>query len=409
MTPPPNPFLAPSPSVAPPAGWVARPAESQAVLGAVVRGGRLALVGRHGTGRRTLVKAAVGRALALDARLMGTNATRMTSWLEVAVALAAELLDAEGGLEDDARPTEHALKLYRSKLSIARVPGDGGAWSVELRRPAYVPVAAWPWAACSAVLEEIARRTVARHERTLVILEGVEALSDAPTGGRASGASPGEELGRRLDEAVAPATGGGTFTLLVVAAGSELAGALGTLAPAVPAHIAVGALPEDAVGAWFAGGCSKSGVSVRPEAVAAFLDAAGTAAHRVVPFAAACWEEAMRGAESAGGDPEVTRRVVEAVATERRRATEIDYRTRWTALPLAQRIALRAVSARDGRELASRETMLETDLAVSSMQRALGSLVTKGVLVRAADPARPGRERFRFEDPLFGRWVGAGG
>lgn len=406
---PPNPFLAPFPDLAPPAGWIARPAESQAVLGAVVRGGRLALVGRHGTGRRTLVEAALGRALALDARVIRTDATRMTSWLEVAVALATELLDAEGGLEDDARPTEHALKLYRSKLSIARVPGDGGAWSVELRRPVRLAAAAWPWVACSAVLEEIARRTAARHERTLVILEGVEALSDAPTGGRASGAAPGEELGRLLDEAVAPATGGGTFTLLVVAAGSEPACALGALAPALPAHVAVGALPEDAAAAWFASGCSKSGVSVGPEAVAAFLDAAGTAAHRVVSFAAACWEAARRGTEPAGGNPEVTRRIVETVATARQQATEIDYRTRWTALPLAQRVALRAVAARGGRELASQETMLETNLAVSSMQRALGSLVTKGILVRAADPARPGRERFRFEDPLFGRWVGAGG
>lgn len=405
LMPPADPFADGPLGVPPASGWVPRPVESAALRGVTLRGGRAALVGRHGSGRRSLLEAALRQVSALGAHMLRVDVSRHTSWLTPAEVLATAVVDLDGGLESDLLPSESAVRMHRANFAAARVPDGAGGWRVELRRPHYIASARWPWLAFRGVLEEIARRAVQRRERVVVVLEHADALGEAPTGIPAAEESPGAELGALLDATVGDAAGEGLFTLLATAAPD--ASTLGALRDALASVIALDPLPDDAVAAWLAAACAKHEVEVAPAAADAFARATGGAAYRLPPLASACWASARAAtpAGSGGETARLTAHMVQRVVDSAAAAQAHEYRVRWAGLPLTQRIVLLAIHAQDGRDLASNETTNVTGVAVSSRQRAAEALLAKHHLRRADDPTRPGRQHLRFVDPLFARWL----
>ena len=412
---------------------VPRPADLTPLVAVLARGGRVGLIGRRGAGKRTLLHALADRATRLEVDVLRADASRATSWLEVADALATRLHDLDGGFDglrgDPCAPREHALRLYRAGVTGRRAPADrtsagatraapaAAGWTIRLARPREVAPARWPAVALAAVLEEVARRAVAGRGRYAVLLEGVDALAAETTANDA--AHVAGALARTLGEAKGGPDGGAPFALVLAGAGPTGEAALGPLRSAVDDVRTLGPMPRDAFGPWLAERLAAGAAMAAADAVERLLDAADDLPHLAVELARECWDQwrdRRAAGEKSGGHEQIVAWHVDRAADALARRAAPAYAARWAALPSSQRVALLAVldaaeRAREGRlgradGLASTRTHAETGLPITTLQRAVEGLVAKGVLWRGPDPT--GRVALRPAEPLFARWARLG-
>ena len=159
----------------------------------------------------------------------------------------------------------------------------------------------------------------------------------------------------------------------------------------------LGPIPRDAFRAALRRGFTGAGFTVVPEALEHILDRAEDVPYNVQRLASACWE-ALRVAPKSGLTVELVDQTLVRIVQQENPA----YMQLWQSLTKAQKRALKAVIERSGRELLGREALEASELAASSMQRALEALDARGVVREEEESARV---RYRLEDPFFAAWI----
>lgn len=159
----------------------------------------------------------------------------------------------------------------------------------------------------------------------------------------------------------------------------------------------LGPIPREEFRPALARGFSGAGFAVEPAALDHLLDRAEDVPYNVQRLASACWE-ALRVAPHLALTAEVVDRTLVRIVLQENPA----YMQLWQSLSRAQKKALKAVIERGGRELLAREVLQDHDLAASSMQRALQTLDTRGII---REEEEPGGLRWRLEDPFLAAWI----
>lgn len=159
----------------------------------------------------------------------------------------------------------------------------------------------------------------------------------------------------------------------------------------------LGPIPRTDFRKFLARGFTRSGFAVTPEGIERILDLAEDVPYNVQRLASACWERLRTRV-----DRSLSAAAVENALHELVRHENPAYAQLWTNLTQAQKKAVKAVIAEQGRELLARTVVERYGVATSTMQRALQSLDTLGV-VRQDESA--GTMRYRLEDPFFAAWI----
>jgi hypothetical protein len=119
--------------------------------------------------------------------------------------------------------------------------------------------------------------------------------------------------------------------------------------------------------------------------------------YNVQRLASACWEELRVSTDHTLTAPQVDSALRTVVQGENPAYMQV-----WQSLTQVQKKALKAVIEEQGRELLARAVLQRHGLAASSLQRALRSLDTLG-LIREDESAEG--VRYRLEDPFFAAWL----
>lgn len=159
----------------------------------------------------------------------------------------------------------------------------------------------------------------------------------------------------------------------------------------------LGPIPRDAFRLALRRGFTDAGYTVEVAALDHVLDRAEDIPYNVQRLASACWE-AVRVAVR----PTLTVSLVDETLVRIVQQENPAYMQLWQSLTKAQKKALKAVIAREGRELLGREALESSGLAASSMQRALEALDDRGVIREEEERTRA---RYRLEDPFFAAWI----
>ncbi|MEO8030487.1 MAG: AAA family ATPase [Gemmatimonadota bacterium] len=159
----------------------------------------------------------------------------------------------------------------------------------------------------------------------------------------------------------------------------------------------LGPVPRQDFRRFLARGFSRAGFRTTPEGVDHILDLAEDVPFNVQRLASACWER-LRVRD----DRSLTVAAVDEAARSVVSHESPAYTQIWTSLSRAQKMALKSVIEQGGRELLSRTALDGHGLAASTIQRALESLDTLG-LVRQEEIE--GGIRYRLEDPFFSIWL----
>ncbi len=141
------------------------------------------------------------------------------------------------------------------------------------------------------------------------------------------------------------------------------------------------------------------GFNTTPEGIERILDASEDVPYNVQRLASECWERLRVRDDRVLTAAAVDEALRSVVTSENPAYTQI-----WTNLTRAQKTALKAVIEEKGTGLLARAVLQRFGLAASTMQRALESLGTLGIVRQ--DEAAEGI-RFRLEDPFFAAWLGA--
>lgn len=159
----------------------------------------------------------------------------------------------------------------------------------------------------------------------------------------------------------------------------------------------LGPIPRDDFRPFLVRGFGKAGFKTTPEGIEHILDLAEDVPFNVQRLASACWERLR-----VGDDRVLTVAAVDGAARSVVSHESPAYTQLWLALSRAQKMALKSVIEQQGRELLSRAALDRHGLAASTIQRALESLDSLGVV---RQDEGNGAIRYRLEDPFFAVWL----
>jgi hypothetical protein len=159
----------------------------------------------------------------------------------------------------------------------------------------------------------------------------------------------------------------------------------------------LGPVPRDDFRRFLVRGFGRAGFKTTPEGIEHILDLAEDVPFNVQRLASACWERLR-----VGDDRVLTAAAVDSAARSVVSHESPAYTQLWLALSRAQKMALKSVIEQQGRELLSRAALDRHGLAASTIQRALESLDSLGVV---RQDEGNGAIRYRLEDPFFAVWL----
>jgi len=159
----------------------------------------------------------------------------------------------------------------------------------------------------------------------------------------------------------------------------------------------LGPIPREAFRPFLERGFSFAGFTSTPEGVERILDLSEDVPYNVQRLASACWEELR-----VSTDHTLTAAQVDSALRTVVQGENPAYMQVWQSLTQVQKKAFKAVIEEQGRELLARAVLQRHGLAASSLQRALRSLDTLG-LIREDESAEG--VRYRLEDPFFAAWL----
>jgi len=159
----------------------------------------------------------------------------------------------------------------------------------------------------------------------------------------------------------------------------------------------LGPIPRDDFRRFLVRGFSRAGFKTTPDGIEHILDLAEDVPFNVQRLASACWERLR-----VGDDRSLTVAAVDSAARSVVSHESPAYTQLWLALSRAQKMALKSVIEQQGRELLSRAALDRHGLAASTIQRALESLDSLGVV---RQDESNGAIRYRLEDPFFAVWL----
>ncbi len=162
------------------------------------------------------------------------------------------------------------------------------------------------------------------------------------------------------------------------------------------ARLFLGPVPRDDFRAALTTGFAKAGVVVRSAAIDRILDLAEDVPYNVQRLAHACWDAAT------GAGRPLTVQCVDETLREVVLEDDPAYTQLWLSLTTTQKKALKAVIAEGGRRLLSKDVSARHDLPTASLQRALTTLDTRGIV---RDDETLGDVRTRLEDPFLAVWL----
>lgn len=132
------------------------------------------------------------------------------------------------------------------------------------------------------------------------------------------------------------------------------------------------------------------------------LDAAEDVPYNVQMLAHAVWDRLVQKRVAAPETAYLSEELIKSVLETIIRQNDPFYTQVWNKLTAIQKKALVAVVEENGQNLQSQEVSRKTNIAPSSMRRAVESMVWQDILRQ--EESR-GNLRFIFEDPFFARWI----
>lgn len=365
-----------------PVELVDREAEVDAVVEAMVQGGKLFLVGPRRYGKTSILRAAEDRVTARKGVVLRYDAEAFTT-LEL---LASRILsDTAASLTPTMEKAGAAMReFFKSVRPTATYHATENKWSVSLAGSPGRDAGAPLLADVLDGVERAARQTkksvaVVIDEFQKVIVDGGE---DAEAQIRAS-----IQRHRRVGYVFA-----GSNTRLIADMTAD---------PRRPFYKLgevrfVGPLPREDFADFLERGFESGGVRVAPGAIDAILDLAEEVPYNVQLLAHECWDMSRAGRVSTL----TPAKVQEARDTVASRNDPI-YSQIWIALTVTQQKALLAL-LRETAGPTSSEVTRRYEIPVPTMQKALAALEAKGIV---REEQSRGERRLRLEDPLFGAWV----
>lgn len=162
----------------------------------------------------------------------------------------------------------------------------------------------------------------------------------------------------------------------------------------------LGPVPRPAFRAFLQRGFEDRGFEVEEGAVERILDLAEDVPYSVQRLAHRCWD--LIAATPERDRPPLSLPFIDR--TLERMVLEEDpaYTQLWLSLTVVQKKALKAVIAREGRQLFSKSVADEYALPVASMQKAIKALTERGI-VRSDQTL--GEARLRLDDPFMVTWL----
>ncbi len=159
----------------------------------------------------------------------------------------------------------------------------------------------------------------------------------------------------------------------------------------------LGALPPEQVKSWLREQFAKGGFKVSEEIAETIITRADNIPYDIQLIAHTCWNLLLGRREKT-----VTAQHLDEVIDMLIRKNDPLYNSVWNQLSPNQKNALIAVLNEGGQALTSAQVLKKHRLAAATMQKSLGALRDKGIL---QNEERFGSSRWRFEDPVFGKWL----
>jgi uncharacterized protein len=159
----------------------------------------------------------------------------------------------------------------------------------------------------------------------------------------------------------------------------------------------LGRIPEAELLPWLAAQFAKGNFAADDGALRHLIALAEDVPYDIQKLAKTCWT-----------DMSLRRRrklTVETIELACQSLIEEDgelYTHTWNQLTSNQQLALIAARREQGTGLTGRQALKTARLNASTMRKSLEALRDRGIL---REEERPGETRWRFENPLFGRWV----
>ncbi len=159
----------------------------------------------------------------------------------------------------------------------------------------------------------------------------------------------------------------------------------------------LGRIPEADLLPWLDAQFAKGNISATEETLRHLVATAEDVPYDIQKLAKACWTSlSLRRQRKLS---------VETIAQACQTLLEEDgelYAHTWNQLTSNQQIALIAVRREQGTGLTGRQALKTARLSASTMRKSLEALRDRGIL---REEERPNETRWRFENPLLGKWV----